>query len=503
MRVAGKGSELRVSGKEVIPPDATMLIRALRQIGYSFEQAIADLVDNSVSAGASLVLLRFFVDGERIRSIAMADNGQGMSEARLTEAMRFGSEPDIRRNSLGKFGMGMKLASLSYAKVLTVLSTRGGKTAARRWSVTGIEEGWACSEINPKSAAAIAAAPWGEIALSRRGTLVLWDEIDRLPAGSKGIRELLRQLQRRLQIHLGMTFHRFLEGVVKNQQLKIVLDLQFDGAHEHPHQVEIAALNPFAYPKSGHPDYPKTFKLRLDNNHSIKPEACIWPPNSQDECYKLGSRAASAQGFYFYRNDQLIQAGGWNGLVQNNSEPHSSLARVRVDLPEALDSLFGLNVQKSAVIVPPTFLPALSAARASDGVGFEDFRRAAQAVYRANDVRAERELPPIPGSGLPKSVRRLLSKKLHANGSGRPVDFAWANLEDGSRVFEIDRGSRRVLMNKKLRSIRRQIDSSKVQLLKTCLFFLLQDDMNNERLTAAKRQRLDSINAALAHILTL
>ena len=326
--------------------------------------------------------------------------------------------------------MGMKLASLSYAKVLTVLSTRGGKTAARRWSVTGIEEGWACSEINPKSAAAIAAAPWGEIALSRRGTLVLWDEIDRLPAGSKGIRELLRQLQRRLQIHLGMTFHRFLEGVVKNRRLRIVLDLQFDGAHEHPHQVEIAALNPFAYPKSGHPDYPKTFKLRLDNNHSIKPEACIWPPNSQDECYKLGSRAASAQGFYFYRNDQLIQAGGWNGLVQNNSEPHSSLARVRVDLPEALDSLFGLNVQKSAVIVPPTFLPALSAARASDGVGFEDFRRAAQAVYRANDVRAERELPPIPGSGLPKSVRRLLSKKLHANGSGRPVDFAWANLED-------------------------------------------------------------------------
>src|SRR4029077_11877793 len=90
MRVAGKGSELRVSGKEVIPPDATMLIRALRQIGYSFEQAIADLVDNSVSAGATHVLLRFFVDGERIRSIAMADNGQGMSEDRLTEAMRFG-----------------------------------------------------------------------------------------------------------------------------------------------------------------------------------------------------------------------------------------------------------------------------------------------------------------------------------------------------------------------------------------------------------------------------
>src|SRR5262245_8119218 len=135
MRVAGKGSDLPLFRKEVIPPDSTMLIRALRQIGYSFEQAIADLVDNSVSAGATLILLRFFVHEHRIRSIGLADNGEGMSEAHLTKAMRFGSEPDIKRRTLGKFGMGMKLASLSYAKALTVVSTRERRTAARRWSV--------------------------------------------------------------------------------------------------------------------------------------------------------------------------------------------------------------------------------------------------------------------------------------------------------------------------------------------------------------------------------
>src|SRR5262249_6769998 len=151
----------------------------------------------------------------------------------------------------------------------------------------------------------------------------------------------LRQLQRRLQLHLGMTFHRFLEGTaITGQRLRILIDLQHDGAHEQPHRIEIVPLNPFAYPRTAHPDFPQKFCLPLGERRTVEAEACIWPANSNDECYKLGNKAASRQGFYFYRNDRLIQAGGWNGLVQSDSEPHSSLARVRIDLPESLDALF-------------------------------------------------------------------------------------------------------------------------------------------------------------------
>ncbi len=106
-QVARPGTLLDRSGERIIAPEPSMMIRALRQIGYNFEQAIADLVDNSVSADAENVLIRFIARNERIRSIAIADDGTGMSASRLDEAMRFGSETDVSRRTLGKYGMGM------------------------------------------------------------------------------------------------------------------------------------------------------------------------------------------------------------------------------------------------------------------------------------------------------------------------------------------------------------------------------------------------------------
>ncbi len=503
MRVNLRASSLSAAASELIAPDPPMLIRALRQIGYTFEQALADLIDNSISAGATTVLIRFVADGESIRSVAIADDGEGMTPARLSEAMKFGSETDLTKRTLGKYGMGMKLASLSHARTVSVFTRRDGLASARRWSVESIEAGWACEQVSESDADAAMSAPWCQLDLSRHGTVVIWDDVDRLPTGTRGFRGMMRQLQNRLQVHLGMTFHRFIEGTESGRRVRLLMDLQTQGAFEQPHYLTIRPLNPFAYPASGHSEYPKTFRIDLGGGARVSAQACIWPANSEDDSYRLGNRAAARQGFWFYRHDRLIQAGGWNGLVQNDSEPHGSLARVRVDLPDSLDAQFGLNVQKSAVITPPSFVAAVAAAVSDDGTPFEEYRRTAQQVYRRTDLRAERELPIVPGSGVPARLRKIVASRVGGGQGGREVDFTWADLEHDTQVFEIDRESRRILINRRLRNGSGINGSVDVQLLKMCLFFMLQDDIDRDRMSGARRERVDTINAVLGRALSL
>jgi hypothetical protein len=367
--------------------------------------------------------------------------------------------------------------------------------------VDGIGRGWNCEVLSESDVADTISAPWGELNVRRCGTLVFWDDVDRLPTGKHGLRDLLRQLQRRLQTHLGMTFHRFLEGTGRGHRLRIVLDLQRESFTEASHQVEVHPLNPFGYEESGHSDYPQKFPISLGTDGDFEAEAHIWPANSVSESYRLGNKAAARQGFYFYRHDRLIQAGGWNGLVQADSEPHSSLARVSIDLPESLDHAFGLNVQKSAVVVPPTFLLSIESARSRTGASFDDYRRAAQQTYRHDDRRAERHRPVVPGAGVPAAVRRLVLSRLSNDAEVRAVDFRWASLEDPDAVFEIDRERRRVLINRRLKQAGIDDSTGDARLLKVCLYFLLQDDIDSERLSGNRRDRLSLLNEAIGRTL--
>lgn len=259
-----------------INPDPALMIRALRQVGYSFEQAIADLVDNSISAGAKNVLIRFELSGNAISRVMIVDDGRGMVAARLREAMKFGSEPDTGVRTLGKFGMGLKLASLSHCQNLTVLTRSEGRAGGRRWTVPGIERGWECDVLRADDAARSLDSAWAGLNLERGGTAVIWDDVDRLPTSTRGLRETLRGLQRRLQLHLGMCFHRFLES----GRLRIILDQQSAGTGQQPHHVRIAPLNPFGYAKSGAVGYPKRFTLEFGGRRKMVAEAHIWPANS-------------------------------------------------------------------------------------------------------------------------------------------------------------------------------------------------------------------------------
>jgi hypothetical protein len=442
------------------------------------------------------VLVRFVWTGERIVSLAVVDDGRGMGDDELRNAMRFGSDARFDASSLGKFGMGLKLASFSHARLVTVVSRKDGKHHGRRWSLEGIRRNWDCEILDAAQAAALYDAPWSPLRRSANGTVVLWEGLDKLPTASTGLRATLRALQRRLEVHLGLHFHRFLES----GRLRILLDQQESGEPEHQIRVEIAPLNPFSYSGSPVEGFPRWYTLDVAGVGALDVEAHIWPPNSDEPEYRLGNRAAGRQGFYFYRNDRLIQAGGWNGLVQNDSEPHGSLARIRVDLPPEYDASFSLNVQKSSVIVPPGFVEAAQGALSRCGDTLDSYRAAAQQVYRRRDRRAAAGRPLALGPGVPARLRKAtLGGSAEEASDLRPVSFRWVELDE-SELFGIDRDRDAILLNERYRDdvlAGLRPESGDVPLLKTLLFALLEGDLRRSRVAAKRRSELARINRLL------
>ncbi|MCW8965104.1 MAG: ATP-binding protein, partial [Candidatus Pacearchaeota archaeon] len=153
----------------------------------SLEQAVSDLVDNSINAEAGNVLIRFITKDNLVHSFVIADDGSGMDGKRIDEAMTFGSDQEAGVRSLGKYGMGLKLASLSHAKSLTVISRKNGKCHARRWTIGGIQKDWECEVLDSKEAQRKMDASWAGLNMKKSGTLVIWDDIDKLTISSSGL----------------------------------------------------------------------------------------------------------------------------------------------------------------------------------------------------------------------------------------------------------------------------------------------------------------------------
>jgi hypothetical protein len=270
---------------------------------------------------------------------------------------------------------------------------------------------------------------------------------------------------------------------------------------EHQIRARVEPLDPFGYPHSGVAHHPKSYTASVPGVGALSFEGHIWPPNSDLAEYKLGNRAAAAQGFYFYRNNRLIQAGGWNGLVQHDSEPHSSLARVCIDLPTRYDSSFNLNVQKSTVIVPPGFVEAIESAKSIEGDdNFDGFRRRAQEVYRRKDVRSRAQKRISIGKGIPARLQRELISVLDIDpDESHPIDFRWAPLQD-NEFFRLDPANSSLLFNESYReSILAGFDPSRVDmpLLKVLMFFTVADDLKAGKVSPKRQRELQRINSAL------
>jgi hypothetical protein len=488
-------SDLPSIGFEKNPPDPEGTASVFSRVGHSLDEALADLIDNSVDAGASKVLVRFFRGSGGVRRIVIADNGRGMSEPDLKKAMQYGVRASHKKSDLGKYGIGLKAASFSQCRSLSVISLCAGKASGRRWTRASIRKDWRQEVIDPVYARKLLAASWSNLRLRKSGTLVVWDELEGLALKGPGGDDALTRYMKSVPIGLGIRFHRFLSS----KKLSIALDVLDERLNEAGPPVFAVALDPFGYASSGKKGFPVDFRVELPNLGELVLVAHIWPRKSNDPNYKLGGgKVAERQGFYFYRNDRLIQTGGWNG-VRGDSEPHLSLARVEIDMPPEMDSAFNLSVQKSKIIPPPTFVPAVHEA-ISGRTTFTEYLEAAEEVYRQKKIRGPSEVL-LPARGFPTRVRKALGKQIPRSSPRRRISFLWERLEP-ERVFEPDRDSDRILLNALYRT---QItggygSGADVPLVKALLLLMLNDEFARRRVSAARVEWLDHCNAVLLEV---
>lgn len=325
-------------------PKASILIESMRNIGYSLETALADVIDNSITAGASTIQIFADAENDEYRT-GVLDDGTGMSEEELLVAMRPGSRSplDERTHSdLGRFGLGLKTASFSQCRRLTVVTRRDGLTSAAIWDLDLVaeEDDWLIQipdDIEP--------IPWTDL-LGSAGTLVVWENLDRV-VDQDGAEKRASQFVRRMDDargHLELVFHRFLSGEPGLKKIRILLNERplepFDPFNSRHKATILEPATPEVIRVGDHEVSVQTFTLPHHKNVS----AGEW------ERYAGNGGYLRSQGFYVYREKRLIIHSTWFGLARQTEL--TKLARVRIDMPNGLDAEWKIDVKKASAQPP-------------------------------------------------------------------------------------------------------------------------------------------------------
>ena len=326
-----------------LPPRASSLVESMRDIGYSLETAIADIIDNSITANASRVEILVDTNAEQ-PVLGILDNGKGMSREELFDAMRLGSTSprDVRsKTDLGRFGLGLKTASFSQCRELTVISKQKGELSGAVWDLDLVSEDddW---QIGIPDKSYMDKLPYVE-QLTGDGTLVLWRKLDRLYDSEKGNTEAeVFEKLAAVDHHLALVFHRFLNPELPQKKL----DISMNG-----HQIQ--AFDPFCLNNTATQLLPEEI-VRI-SRHPVKIQPYILPHYSklspiEHDFFKTRSEFLNNQGVYVYRNKRLMAWGGWFRLAPKGEA--TKLARVRIDFPNTLDEYWTIDIKKSRADPP-------------------------------------------------------------------------------------------------------------------------------------------------------
>ena len=330
---------------------------SLRSMGYSFESAVADIVDNSISAHAQNVRILFPSNPMDELALGILDDGDGMTADVLFEAMRYGclsAEEERTEEDLGRFGMGMKSASLSQCRCLTVVSYEGKALNGFTWDYNHILEtqDWMIKELENKE---IDALPYiAKLKEQKKGTIVIWQDFDVLSNSSGGqVYSTLVDLRSTLENTLALIYHRYLSGIGISR------------LHIFINQLDIKPLDPFL---EQHPKTTIKKEIELDIMDSmgiermIKIRPFILPfatELKEKDKQLIGGieNLRAKQGFYIYRNKRLIIWGTWFGMKQRAELTKN--ARIRVDIPNSLDDIWSIDIKKQQASIPKQILHRL------------------------------------------------------------------------------------------------------------------------------------------------
>lgn len=328
-------------------PTANVLMNSMRAMGYSFESAIADIIDNSISAGAYNVRI-FFPYEPSDCYIAICDDGYGMSQEELFDAMKYGSEQksSIRsEDDLGRFGLGLKSASLSQCRRLTVASKKDGVISAYIWDLDVIEEkrDWYVIECTPLQISSVRHISWLDNIDS--GTVVVWENFDLIEKSTGNVYAELSRYEESTSDYLSLIFHRFLNHVGSN---KLTIKIN---------NYELKGLDPFLE-NHNKTNIRRRIEIPVRDTYGTERMVVVQPfilpfhKDLSEEDKKMSGgieNYRSKQGFYVYRNERLIVWGNWFG---RHRDELTKYARIRVDIPNTLDDIWGIDIKKQNAKIP-------------------------------------------------------------------------------------------------------------------------------------------------------
>jgi len=349
-------------------PEASSMIETFRAIGYSIETAIADIIDNSITAGAKNIWIDYDWKGHRTL-LSILDDGSGMNNEQLIQAMRPGSRNPMETRSsddLGRFGLGLKTASFSQSRKFTVVSkAKGYSSFLWTWDLDYVnqEELWKLIRFLPNEEKWIA-----KVNALESGTCVVWWDLDRLTKDtsedSEEAKSRFLEIMDSVKAHLSMVFHRFID-----YGLKI-----------HFRDRLIKPWDPFMIGVEGLQTKPEA---RLKDG-TIRIKGFVLPHRSKlsAEQYNYGKGPKDSwtahQGFYVYRNRRLLVAGDWLGLFKK--EVHYDLCRIQIDLPNNFDNDWQIDIKKSVARPPSIFREQILALA-------KEVRNQGAEVYRKRGAR--------------------------------------------------------------------------------------------------------------------
>lgn len=352
-----------IENEIICPPDPERIVEGLRDTGYNFNTAVADIIDNSIAANATKVDILVNMDPLGEITVYVADNGDGMDMDGLVNAMTYGSKVRANLGSLGKFGLGLKTASTAFCRCLSVIS-RGEDNTIRKvqWDLDYVAQVHEWKLKKPEVDADeedLLESTAGE----GTGTLVVWEKVDRLLknySNRGNAKNALKKKINDLQFHIAMVYQRFLdEKDPRTTNVKITLN-----------GINIEAWDPFAVSEE------LTEMLAEDNvavdmpdgtSSSFSMKAYMLPNKDSFSTSKAKNDAKISndmQGFYVYRENRLIHYGDWLGMFTN--EPHGSLLRVEFSFDHMLDNAFNVDIKKSRILpaeeiidyIKSSFIPA-------------------------------------------------------------------------------------------------------------------------------------------------
>ncbi len=327
----------------IVLPYAPILVESTRSIGYSFESALADIIDNSIGKGAKEINVRF--DSNEPMFVAVIDDACGMNEEELVVAMRYGSKSseEVRdAEDLGRFGLGLKMASLSQCRCLTVVTKQNSSIIAAQWDLDHIIESgnWALKWFNQTE---INSIPFiDELKQKEHGTIVVWENFDRMLNGAANAQKVFDEKIELARDHIALVFHRFTGDENPARRIRIYFNND-----------RIVPIDPFL---TTHPaTQPMVEQSLVIDNEIIKVKPYVLPyisklsASDRKQIGDVGDLRQN-QGFYIYRNRRLIIWGTWFRLIKQHEL--NKLARVRVDIPNTLDSIWDIDIKKSTASLP-------------------------------------------------------------------------------------------------------------------------------------------------------